>query len=60
MIAPDCVHSSRTNRAERTQLRYEINWASAEQLPALISEGRQHVREAILSWFIAEHGKTYS
>jgi hypothetical protein len=40
---------------ERTQLRYEINWASADQLPALILEGRQHARDAMLSAFIAEH-----
>jgi len=40
---------------ERTQLRYEINWASADQLPALILEGRQHTRDAMLSAFIAEH-----
>ena len=40
---------------ERTGLRYDVNWASADQLPALIAEGRKDVQNAILSAYIAEH-----
>ena len=39
----------------RAQMRYDVNWASAEQLPMLMAEGRQHVQDAMLSAFIAEH-----
>lgn len=40
---------------ERTVLRYDVNWESADQLPALTVEGRQHVRNAMVSAYIAEH-----
>ena len=39
----------------RAPMRYDVNWASAEQLPMLMAEGRQHVQDAMLSAFIAEH-----
>ena len=38
----------------RTHLRYTVNWASSDQLPALIAEGRQTVREAMLEAFMVE------
>lgn len=39
----------------RTGLRYDVDWASAEKLPDLIAEGRQDVRNAMLTAYIAEH-----
>jgi hypothetical protein len=39
---------------ERTHLRYTVNWASSDQLPALIAEGRKTVREAMLEAFMVE------
>jgi hypothetical protein len=38
----------------RTGLRYAINWASADQLPALIAEGRRTVRDAMVEAFVLE------
>jgi hypothetical protein len=40
---------------ERSHLRYNISWASSDQLPALIAEGRRHVQDAMLLAFITEH-----
>ena len=48
---PDVVVRDHPGRAG---LRYAINWASADQLPALIAEGRRTVRDAMVEAFILE------